>query len=763
MIGKEFNGFHILAKLGEGGMAEVYKALDLKLEREVAIKFLRASLGEDEEIGRQRFEFEAKALAKLNHPNIVSVLGYGEYEGRPYLVMDYVPGGTLKDKLGKPMQWEKAAALLVPIANALHYAHGRKIIHRDVKPSNILLNEHGQPMLSDFGVAKMLESEKTMELTGTNVGIGTPHYMSPEQGRSQKVGPKSDIYSLGVVLYEMVTGRKPFEADTPFAVLLKHIEDPIPLPTKRVRTLPENAERVILRALAKDPKSRYADMNELALVLGGGAEKLAPTGKPLPKYALPLGAVAVLALVVLFALQGRAQEDSPSAADTEQDTTPVPASATLAVSAATLPPDNLQQDSLSSGGSGPVLFSDTFDGARIDNADWVGYSPIDSSYINFTQAAGNLEVSVQQFSGDEDAGYISRKSWSLSEISSVETRILFEEAVNAQWLAASFGLYTATGAQITCDAKVHSGDNFLECFAWSWNESFPRHVILRNVPIRPGEWIDVRIEISPDQSAVSIYVNGVRRSSSTLPASSTAQLQAPLAAYINIGTTRLQDNATIKFDYLTVRGVEEQQPSSDADSLFDDFSVGSAGQPFDAARWRLANDPIGCGVSWDAGELALVPQEQLAEAGCYFEPAAFGRSVGASTELFGAKILVADDYQGSNCCPYFSLDLYLGQSNSPESGGWVACAVHVGSDFVVGVFAVSTSRQEIFRRDKRLTFGTVYDVRLENDNGLVSCYFDGVLLGQADIVAPIVGGAISVGWASNASVTFQLDDVRLYP
>ncbi|MCW5873117.1 MAG: serine/threonine-protein kinase [Anaerolineales bacterium] len=340
MIGKEINGFHVVSKLGQGGMAEVYKAIDLKLEREVAIKFLRTN--EDEaEIGRQRFEQEAKALAKLRHPNIVSVLGYGEYEGRPYLIMDYVSGGTLKEKMGKPMPWEKAAALLAPIAKALHYAHGKKIVHRDVKPSNILLDEDGTPMLSDFGVAKLLESEKS-ELTGTNVGVGTPHYMSPEQGRSQKVGPKSDIYSLGVVLYEMVTGRKPYEADTPLAVLLKHIEEPVPQPTKVARNLAEDSELVILKALSKDPKNRYADMAEMALVLEGGAAQPTPAGKPLPKYVLPLGAAAVLVLVVLYALQGRAQEGGPSAVDTEQANTSAPASATLPASAATPSPGNVQ-------------------------------------------------------------------------------------------------------------------------------------------------------------------------------------------------------------------------------------------------------------------------------------------------------------------------------------------------------------------------------------------------------------------------------------
>jgi serine/threonine protein kinase len=268
MIGKDINGFHIVEKVGQGGMAEVYKAVDLKLERDVAIKFLRTS-SEDYEVSRQRFELEAKALAKLRHPNIVSVLGYGEYEGRPYLVMEYVQGQSLKEMLGKPMPWQKAASLIVPIARALHYAHGKKIVHRDVKPSNILINQDGEPMLSDFGVAKMMDVKNKKDLTGTSVGIGTPHYMAPEQGRGQEVGPKSDIYSLGVVFYEMVTGRKPYEADTPFAVLLKHIEDPVPNPAKAARGLPQQIVRVILKAMSKNPKNRFEDMLEFATALEG--------------------------------------------------------------------------------------------------------------------------------------------------------------------------------------------------------------------------------------------------------------------------------------------------------------------------------------------------------------------------------------------------------------------------------------------------------------------------------------------------------------
>lgn len=213
LVGESLGRYQITAQLGTGGMATVYKAYDTRLERYVAIKVIRSEHKQDEGF-LKRFEREAKTLAQLSHPNIVKVLDYGEYEGAPYLVMEYVGGGTLKKK-GVRRQWIEVARLLAPMARALEYAHQHNIIHRDVKPANFLLTETGAPMLSDFGIAKILESEETSQLTGTGVGISTPAYMAPEQGSGKGVDKRADIYSLGVVFYEMVTGQTPYQADTP--------------------------------------------------------------------------------------------------------------------------------------------------------------------------------------------------------------------------------------------------------------------------------------------------------------------------------------------------------------------------------------------------------------------------------------------------------------------------------------------------------------------------------------------------------------------
>ena len=290
LIGHDIGRYHILEQLGQGGMAVVYKAYDTRLEREVAVKLIRkGQFGTDYQAHMlKRFEREARSLAKMLHPNIVPIYDYGEHDGAPYLVMAYIPGGTLKQRTTGQVPYPQAARMLAPMARALEYAHQREIIHRDVKPANILITEEGIPMLSDFGVAKILESEEGGTLTGTGVGVGTPEYMAPEQWVN-KVVPQTDIYSLGVVFYELVTGRKPYTADTPAAVLIKQTTDPLPRPKEFVPGLPDGVEQVIFKAMAKKPEERYASMGEFAAALDKLGLQAEPrkASKPVPVMAGP--------------------------------------------------------------------------------------------------------------------------------------------------------------------------------------------------------------------------------------------------------------------------------------------------------------------------------------------------------------------------------------------------------------------------------------------------------------------------------------------
>ena len=278
LIGETIGRYKIIEEIGRGGLAIVYRATDTVLERSVAMKMILPEQQQSDKFLR-RFQREAKTLAQLSHPSIVKVLDYGEHEGVPFLIMEYIPGGTLSSRMGRVFPYTEAAALLAPIAHALHHAHQHKVVHRDVKPANILINELGQPMLSDFGIVKLTETDESQSLTGTGALVGTPAYMAPEQIQGRPVDARSDIYALGIVLFELVTGRKPYIANTPIELTLKHLNDPIPRPRQFTRELPAEVEQVILKAMSKKPEDRYQDMAAFATVLESLASGQKVTGR----------------------------------------------------------------------------------------------------------------------------------------------------------------------------------------------------------------------------------------------------------------------------------------------------------------------------------------------------------------------------------------------------------------------------------------------------------------------------------------------------
>ena len=260
-IGQHIERYRITERLGEGGMAVVYKAYDIRLERNVALKLIRTEAIPQEQHERlmQRFEREAKAQAGFSHPNIVPVYDYGVEQGLPYLVMEYITGGTLKERLTGSRPNQQALRWLIPIASALSYAHKVGVVHWDVKPSNILFDQEGRPILTDFGIAKILETSD-ISLTGTGLGVGTPEYMAPEQWQGQ-ASAASDQYALGIVLYELLTGKKPFTAETPLAVALKQMNEPLPRPRDLVESIPEQVEKLLYKALAPNPEDRFENMS----------------------------------------------------------------------------------------------------------------------------------------------------------------------------------------------------------------------------------------------------------------------------------------------------------------------------------------------------------------------------------------------------------------------------------------------------------------------------------------------------------------------
>ncbi len=262
LVGHYLGGYKLVEIIGSGSMATVFKAYQPTLERWVAVKVLHYQ----ESSALIRFEREAKAIALLRHRNILIVYEYGKEGDWPYIVMEYVPGGTLGDQLaGQPMFWSRAINLIIPVAEALWHAHGQGIIHRDVKPSNILLPQPDWPLLADFGLVKLPSVKQ--EVTRAGMSIGTPAYVAPEQARGAGVEFRSDMYSLGVILFEMVTGRLPFNYANPNKMLLAQISEPLPSPREFNSECPPGLEEIIITALQKTPQERYKDMGQMIAAL----------------------------------------------------------------------------------------------------------------------------------------------------------------------------------------------------------------------------------------------------------------------------------------------------------------------------------------------------------------------------------------------------------------------------------------------------------------------------------------------------------------
>jgi serine/threonine protein kinase len=283
VLGGTIGPYRLVEQLGQGGMATVYKAYHPALDRCVAIKALHPAFLEDPNF-LARFQREARMVAKLEHPNIVPIYDFSEHEGRPYLVMKYIEGQTLKAHLSNPpIPVAEILRITDAVGAALQYAHERNILHRDIKPSNVILSGDGAVFLADFGLARIAQGS-TSTLT-SDMLVGTPQYISPEQAQSvTDLDGRTDIYSFGVMLYEMFVGRVPFSADTPFSIIHDHIYTPLPLPRLVNPGVSERLEQVLLKALAKNRDDRFASVNELVQALHGAVEA---AGTLIPAVPIP--------------------------------------------------------------------------------------------------------------------------------------------------------------------------------------------------------------------------------------------------------------------------------------------------------------------------------------------------------------------------------------------------------------------------------------------------------------------------------------------
>ena len=336
LTGQTLGKYQILEPLGRGGMARVYRAYHAQLDRFVAAKVLRADLVDDESF-LSRFRREAQAVAALRHPNIIQVYDFDVHDEITFMVMELLDGDTLHTRLndyrirGERMPLGEIVRVLLDVLDGLSYAHDEGMIHRDIKPANILLTRRGQAVVADFGIAQIVGGTRH---TVSGALLGTLNYMAPEQGLKGSCDARCDLYSMGVVLYEMLTRRPPFDADTPLAILMKHVNDPLPPPTTVDPNIPAPFERVVLKALAKQPEDRYQTAVQMAQALHQAAKD---AGVELPEtISLPLSFTTNTAPAESVAVYSGSARENLADAEFATDATDVHQSDTLSEDIAAL-------------------------------------------------------------------------------------------------------------------------------------------------------------------------------------------------------------------------------------------------------------------------------------------------------------------------------------------------------------------------------------------------------------------------------------------
>ena len=348
--GSALGRYRIVEQLGRGGMATVFRCHDPNLDRFVAVKVLPSYYTEDPTF-LGRFTQEAQAIARLNHPNILQIYDFGDDKGYTYIVSELVPGGTLQDRLiGEPMSVEQVISYMAPLSEAIDFAHASQVVHRDIKPGNVLINDSEQPILADFGLARMMES--STRFTQAQQAVGTPEYMAPEQALGTDADYRADLYSLGIIVYQMLVGQTPFQSDTPAATLMAHIHRALPMPRLMNPNIDETVEMVLLKALAKDPDDRFQSATEMVQALEtaagitvtavravpppprpaaspAGAATPAAQSSGLPKWILAAGVAVVMVLIAaaasFFLLGG--DETTPAVAQAPAAAAPAPITA----------------------------------------------------------------------------------------------------------------------------------------------------------------------------------------------------------------------------------------------------------------------------------------------------------------------------------------------------------------------------------------------------------------------------------------------------
>jgi serine/threonine-protein kinase len=535
LIGQTLSGYQVLEQIGVGGMATVYKAYDAATDRFVALKVLPPYYTIDETF-RARFTREARAIARLEHPHILPIYGFGEESGVAYLVMRYMPIGTLADLIRArgPLPFGEIARLLRQIAGALDEAHQAGILHRDVKPGNILLDARGNAYLTDFGIAKMVEG--AVDLTKSGI-LGTPAYMSPEQCQGDvMLTAASDLYALAIVLYEMVAGQPPFQAETPLALVLKQLREPLPSPRVRRPDLPEQAERVVLKALAKDPALRWPT----CLALADAFQTAIETAQTIPAAMEPAGQLAATAtrpaparrrwgrlaavfaalfitggLIAAAALLGPRLLSTGGQAGVSSDgpapVTPVPTAAPATPVPTAIPPFPSSLLSFSERFDNPV-----YEGA-VDPARWVAPELMDEDVMGQHEGAlalvrrsgpgTGLNLTAWPFQGFTLEAPIFVEADLMLDPAQPSGNIAFyleaSPRENVSWVAQcnieEWSEPPGAAARCWDEWRVQGGES----------EVSGGHYDSGSSPAAAGEWHTLRVEIDPERMVLTYFVDGM--------------------------------------------------------------------------------------------------------------------------------------------------------------------------------------------------------------------------------------------------------------
>jgi hypothetical protein len=794
LSGRQFGPYQIVAPLGEGGMAAVYQAYQPGMERYVALKILPRHFGQDPQFVA-RFEQEAKILAKLQHPHILPVFDYGRADGYAYIVMPFLHSGALTGLMrGAPLPLAQIRRTISQVGDALDYAHSRGLIHRDVKPSNVLLDERGNCLLTDFGIAKIVES--SAHLTATGGFIGTPAYMSPEQGLGQPVDGRSDIYSLGIILYEMALGRAPYKAETPLAVVFKHVNDPLPLPRQGNPVLPEALEQVILKALAKQPQDRYATAADMVRALraaipepadetttvvaaapattpGAAVKPMAQNRLPSEaatvaaaragqsarsKWLLPVAAVAVVvtATVIGLAATLRGQPAAPP-----EVTTVAPVQAATPTTRETLPP------------ASPTAlafyddFSDsTYDG-KFNPTKWI---PLLNESCQMRQQAGVLVVKNRP--SNSDAG-CNLGSWPEEvigrDLGVFEARLQISSDHNGEYLnqGLTFGTEESPGGSWYAFCGLNADGETLEALfeAVDW-ASGTTYEIEQTAPATYDRWYTFRLETNPETMTFECYVDDTSLGLVT-PAEAAGVSKTNFQRSLNAWRDA-QALGTTFVDEVRITGGPGQAALSaaaldEAGSVYDDFDDPAFEGAWNSQLWEAWENINRCQVAQQEGVLRFSCRQPD---GSGLNALEYSEVPWGEFNFIEARLRLDDEIQSDNGAAIIKFYTSLDQ--------WAECGLVGGADSpevypYCGVYRENKVEYEV--EGPAAAYATWRRLRLQLDpeTAAITFFVDGQQVGHYTPAAAIAlkqadfTVELQVYFEAGSLVTGYFDEVSLGP